>query len=78
MVLFNSTITFFANANDKAGLITFATLLVMMLTGMTSLDFSPKSLVRWMIYLDAFAFVVYYSGEMFSDGLTGCALNGFV
>ena len=76
MVLFNSTIEFFAQANDKAGLITFATILVMMLTGMTSLDFSPRSLVRWMIYLDAFAFVVYYSGSMFLDGISPCAFQG--
>ncbi|KAJ3234575.1 hypothetical protein HDU78_005752 [Chytriomyces hyalinus] len=71
MVL-RSTEVWFANANDSMGMVTYGTIVMMFSSNIWQLDFTPRTWVRWMIYLDALAFTIIYAGTCANDLLPDC------
>ncbi|KAJ3030201.1 UNVERIFIED_CONTAM: hypothetical protein HDU68_009842 [Siphonaria sp. JEL0065] len=50
------------------GMVTFATIVMMFSNNIWQLDFTPRTWVRWMIYLDALAFLVASFKDAFKYG----------
>ncbi|KAI8610623.1 hypothetical protein BC830DRAFT_1172573 [Chytriomyces sp. MP71] len=67
-----SQITWINGASKYIGLVTFATLLVMVNNDNWKLNWTPKSLCRWMVYFDALAFVCVYVGQSLTTDATSC------
>ncbi|KAJ3030198.1 UNVERIFIED_CONTAM: hypothetical protein HDU68_009839 [Siphonaria sp. JEL0065] len=67
-----STQKWFDSTNDAMGMVTFATIVMMFSNNIWQLDFTPRTWVRWMIYLDALAFLVAYIGTCANDLMPEC------
>ncbi|KNE69307.1 hypothetical protein AMAG_19903 [Allomyces macrogynus ATCC 38327] len=61
-----------ATLATAGGLITFSTCMVMTALGRSSVQFDHAHAVRWMVWFDAVAFVIFYSSSTAAESLDGC------
>ncbi|KAJ3374752.1 hypothetical protein GGF31_006649 [Allomyces arbusculus] len=61
-----------ATLATAGGLISFSTCMVMTALGRSAVQFDHAHAVRWMVWFDAVAFVVFYSSSTAAESLDGC------
>ncbi|KAJ3356773.1 hypothetical protein GGF32_001404 [Allomyces javanicus] len=61
-----------ATLATAGGLITFSTCMVMTALGRSAVQFDHAHAVRWMVWFDAVAFVIFYSSSTAAESLDGC------
>ncbi|ORZ30072.1 hypothetical protein BCR44DRAFT_1517598 [Catenaria anguillulae PL171] len=73
----SAAIRFLGNLNSAAGLVSFSTLIAMLIRGKYAIKRSFHSYIRVMVYLDCTAFIIAYIGLISADGLSPCGAKAF-